>query len=193
MKEYHKLYNQNFKNNKDILSGVTTDIEFDKWLSYETEEEKQRKNYLRFLDIKNNNQINELKKYEDEEKLSKIINKFTYNVEECNNEEYNTALEYIYSQSIEKLIERKIDEKTKKEADIEITRMFIYMGEKDLSNYIDSFTNQNFKDISIKDAYKYHQALILYKTLIEQEEKKERKNNNIFRKILFLKKEKASC
>ena len=191
MKKYYKINNQNFKNNKDIISGVTTDIEFDKWLNYETDEEKNKKKYLLSLDIEklDNNQIEELKIYNEQDIYSQIINKYTYNIEECTKEECDAAIEYICSHSLDSIINNKIKEEDKKLADNKVTKMFLYMNKRELSDFINSYNNQNFKNINIIDAYIYHQVSVLYNKMIEQEEKV---SNNIIKK-LFFKKIKASC
>ena len=195
MKKYYRLNNQNFKNNSNIISGVTTDIEFDKWLSYESDEYKKRKLELLSLDIErlDNKQIEELKKYNEDSIYSRVINKYTYDVDSCTHKEYNAAVEYICSHSLDDLINRRISKEDKKIGDDKFNTMFLYMNKNNLLNFINNYTNQNFKDISIIDAYVYHKALNLYAKLVEQEDKKSKNSNGLIKRLLFFKKQKASC
>ena len=152
------------------LYSVTSDMEFAKWLKYETVEEK---NILALpIETLTLDQIEELKKINERRIYSRIFNKYAYNLEECSNEEYIVVYDYMKTHFIEDLMEERLTPLELSYAKDKIAKIYISFDSKQLNSYLDSFNTVNdkdaYKNMDIIDSYIFH---YLSKTFIESKMK----------------------
>lgn len=144
------------------LFNVTPDMEFAKWLDYKSIEEQNRIDYLSKLSIEEltNNQIEELKFFNEQKIYSRLLNKYAYNLNECSNDEYFLACTYMKTHSIDDLMNNKLTLLEQKIAKDKIYELYNKLSTKDILNYLNSFNTSNdinaYKNMNIIDSYIFH-------------------------------------
>lgn len=168
-------------------SYIRKDIEFIKFLSYVVNDKYDRINSLLSKDkmLLSDSEYEEIIKYKEQERYSKLLTKYVYNTKNCTISEYKHACNYLYTHNIYEFV---IDIFSKEEF-LNINNIATHLTNElslqELSNYLNSFnTNANldkYNSLDIKAAYLLHILQNKHKILCEEESKKEliyNKNRN---------------
>lgn len=134
--------------------GVSPDIEWLKWLSYEPEFEKQR---IRYLNSKKSSELSyeeleEKIKYNKNRELAKLFK--SYGTAQCLEDDYMKVYDCMFNESIEKLMLSKLTKEEIRYAKKEITRLS-KMEKKQLSAKIDEETKK-YEQLPMVDSYILH-------------------------------------
>ena len=166
-KEVKKKENKSKINFGYSIFGVTKDMEFRKWLNYESNEEKEKKE-LFSINFENLtlNQIEELKIYNEEKIYSNLFNKYEFNTKECNYEDYLMIYNYMNTHSIEALMAKKLTQKEIEIANNKVMELFLQLNKDQINEYLLSFNTLNNPDeyynMNIIDAYIFHRLGNIY-------------------------------
>ena len=140
----------------DLLGTISPDMEWLKWLSYESEFEKKR---IEYFDSK---KVSELSLEELEEASIYSRNKFfsrlfkLYGTKECSEEDYARVYNYMCNESIEKLMLSKLTSEELQYAKQEIMRL-IKISEEELSAKIEEEQKpEKYNQLSMVDSYILH-------------------------------------
>ncbi len=150
------------------LFNVTLDMEFAKWLSYENNDENERRKYLLSLNIEEltKDQIEELKIYNNEKIYSRLFNKYAYNIEELSDEEYIEVCNYMNTHSIEDLMNSKLNKDELIILRDKIVELYASLNKNDLYNYLINYNTLNdinsYKNMSIYDSFIFHYLANVY-------------------------------
>lgn len=135
----------------NIFGNISPDIEWIKWLSYESEFEKKR---IEYLDSK---RVSELSYEELEEAIGYRKNKIfaelfkIYGTSECFQEDYMKVYDYMCNESIEKLTSEEL-----KYAREEITRLSKVSKEQLSAKVKDEQIREKYEQLSMVDSYILH-------------------------------------
>ena len=144
------------------LFNVTTDMEFAKWLDYETQEDINKINYLLSLPIEKltNEQVEDLKIYNERKVYSKLFSKYAYHLQDCSNEEYIEVYNYMKTHSIEELMNNKLTKEEIEKSNIKIVEIIIGLSKNEIYKYLNDFNTTNdidaYKNMNIIDSYIFH-------------------------------------
>ena len=140
----------------NIFGNISPDIEWNKWLSYESEFEKKR---IEYLDSK---RVSELSYEELEEAIGYRKNKIfaelfkIYGTSECFQEDYMKVYDYMCNESIEKLMLKKLTSEELKYAREEITRLSKVSKEQLSAKVKDEQIREKYEQLSMVDSYILH-------------------------------------
>ena len=140
----------------NIFGNISPDIEWIKWLSYESEFEKKR---IEYLDSK---RVSELSYEELEEAIGYRKNKIfaelfkIYGTSECSQEDYMKVYDYMCNESIEKLMLKKLTSEELKYAREEITRLSKVSKEQLSAKVKDEQIREKYEQLSMVDSYILH-------------------------------------
>lgn len=139
----------------DVI-GVSPDIEWIKWLSYEPEFEKKR---IKYLDSK---EMSELSCEEFEEAIRYKRNKIfarlfkIYGTSECSEEDYMRVYDYMCNESIEELMLSKLTAEELQYAKEEITRLSKGSDSQLSAKVHEGKKQENYEKLSMVDSYILH-------------------------------------
>lgn len=140
----------------NIFGNISPDIEWNKWLSYESEFEKKR---IEYLDSK---RVSELSYEEIEEAANYNRNKIfaelfkIYGTSECSNEDYMRVYDYMCNESIEELMLKKLTSEELKYAKEEITRLSKVSKEQLSAKVKDEQIREKYEQLLMVDSYILH-------------------------------------
>ena len=140
----------------NIFGDISPDIEWNKWLSYESEFEK---NWIEYLDSK---RVSELSYEELEEAIGYRKNKIfvelfkIYGTSECFQEDYMKVYDYMCNESIEKLMLKKLTSEELKYAREEITRLNKVSKEQLSVKVKYEQIREKYEQLSMVDSYILH-------------------------------------
>lgn len=140
----------------NILGGITPSIEWQKWLSYEPDFEKNRIEYLESkkeseLSHEETNELNFYKRNKLFAKLFKI-----YDAKKCTPSEYMLVYDFMSNESIEKLMLSKLTSEELEYAKKEINRLS-EIPEKELSIKVNEEKNlEIYEKLSMVDSFILH-------------------------------------
>lgn len=155
------LFKKKTENSNNFLLNVSIYMEYAKILEYSSDYDIKRKEYLLSLNIEEytHNQIEELKKFNEEKSYFKKFNRYIENAKDLIKEDLVLIKDYIKNNKLDDIYKRKL---TKKE--------FISC-EKKIKQIVNNYTNEqildvllsyntfdinNYKNMSITDAYIFH-------------------------------------
>ncbi len=140
----------------NILEGITPSIEWQKWLSYEPDFEKNR---IEYLETKKESELsheetNELNFYRRNKFFADMFK--LYNTKKCNLSEYMLVYDFMSNESIEKIMLSKLTNEELEYAKKEINRLN-EIPEKELSIKVNEGKNLAvYEKLSIVDSYILH-------------------------------------
>lgn len=140
----------------NVIGNISPDVEWIKWLSYESEFEKNRIEYL------NSKKISELSYEELEEVISYRRNKIygrlfkIYGTSECSEEDYMKVYDYMCNESIEKLMLKKLTSEELRYARQEITRLSKVPKEQLSAKVNEEQILEKYEQLSMVDSYILH-------------------------------------
>lgn len=140
----------------NVIGNISPDVEWIKWLSYESEFEKNRIEYL------NSKKISELSYEELEEAISYRRNKIygrlfkIYGTSECSEEDYMKVYDYMCNESIEKLMLKKLTSEELQYARQEITRLSKVPKEQLSAKVNEKQILEKYEQLSMVDSYILH-------------------------------------
>lgn len=146
----------------NVILDVSPDIEFAKWLAYEPEFEKKRKEYLlsKTPDSLTIDELDELKKYKEYKIYSHIFQKYAYDVKKCSQKEYIAACDYMEKHKIETLMLKKLTEQEIIYGNNKAKALFSSMTEKECREYLNNGNTrmnlENYLNMSMLDSYIFH-------------------------------------
>ena len=167
------------------MGNISPDIEWMKWLSYETEFEKKRMEYL------DSKKVSELSMEEAKEvsmyKKNKLLAKLfpIYGTKECSVEDYMKVYDFMCQESIEKFILSKLTSEELQYAKQEISRLCKVPTEELRAKVIEEKRVENYEKLSMVDAYILHIILnVHYERCVseaDQEIQAQREQYSLFR------------
>ena len=143
------------------MPNIEADIEFYKWLSYEPIFEKNEIDYLNSIKPENLTleQLEELKRYRTNKVYAQLFYKYIFG-NELTSEEYKIVCDFMFKNSIFKIIQYKL---TKEEIEIakeQAMKLFSEMTKNECQNYLESRNTRNhrkeFLNMSMIDAFVFH-------------------------------------
>lgn len=149
------MFNEGYISFPQPLGCINTLIEWEKWLSYQSEHETKRRQEIKSKTIGQISleELKELKKYKDRVVMAKLFKK--YNEKKCSYSEYKTIASFMEN-SIEEYMINILNEEELKEAKEKIEEL------SNVSSYeLRKKVNQeqqieNYNKLSMVDAYVLH-------------------------------------
>ena len=140
----------------NVIGNISPDVEWIKWLSYDSEFEKKRIEYL------NSKKISELSYEELEEAIRYRRNKIysrlfkIYGTNECSEEDYMKVYDYMCNESIEELMLKKLTSEELRYARQEITRLSKVPKEQLSDKVNEEQKLEKYEQLSMVDSYILH-------------------------------------
>lgn len=143
------------------MPNIEADIEFYKWLSYEPIFEKNEMDYLNSIKPENLTleQLEELKRYRTNKVYVQLFYKYIFG-SELTSEEYKIVCDFMFKNSIFKIIQYKLTKEEIEIAKVQAMKLFSEMTKTECQNYLESRNTRNhrkeFLNMSMMDAFVFH-------------------------------------
>ena len=140
----------------NVVGNIAPDVEWRKWLSYESEFEKNR---IRILEARKNSELSfeeveELRKYRRNRMFAELFR--LYEIRKCSYEEYMMVYDFMCTESIEELMLNKLSLDELSYAKDEIVRLS-KVSKEDLEFKVKEAQKiENYDKLSMVDAYILH-------------------------------------
>lgn len=137
-----------------IISNVSPDIEWAKWLSYEPEFEKKRIEYFDSIKVSklSYEELQEASRYNRNKIFARLFK--IYGTSECSKEDYMKVYDYMCNESIEELMLSKLTSEELKYARQEVTRLSEVSKEQLSAKVKDD--QEKYEQLSMVDSYILH-------------------------------------
>lgn len=143
------------------MPNISPDIEFYKWLSYEFDEIKERKNYLNRILPENLTieQLEELKRYREYKVYAEIFSKYAFG-KKVTQQEYKIACDFMLKNNIFSIAKFKLGSEEVAKAKQQAKTLFSTMNENECSEYLKvRSTNSNteaYLEMPLFDSLVFH-------------------------------------
>ena len=140
----------------NVVGNIAPDVEWRKWLSYESEFEKNR---IKMLETRKNSELSfeeveELRKYRRNRMFAELFR--LYEIRKCSYEEYMMVYDFMCTESIEELMLSKLSLDELSYAKDEIVRLS-KVSKEDLEFKVKEAQKiENYDKLSMVDAYILH-------------------------------------
>ena len=145
----------------NVVGNIAPDVEWRKWLSYESEFEKNR---IKMLETRKNSELSfeeveELRKYRRNRMFAELFR--LYEIRKCSYEEYMMVYDFMCTESIEELMLSKLSSSELSYAKDEIVRLS-KVSKEDLEFKVKEAQKiENYDKLSMVDAYILHVILMI--------------------------------
>ncbi len=156
-KEKMKVLTRNF------LSNITPDIEFEKWLNYESELEKERYSYLNSLptDQLSREEVKELEELQEQKEYALLFTKYAYHIETCSEKEYLFVYSYMIEHPLLTLMQKKLTKEELTLANNKLKKLLTTLSSQELYEYLTHYIIA-YQDLSMSEAYILNRLSFIY-------------------------------